>query len=500
MDSDRGEGQENKPRSRWLLVVRHDVGLAFRRPSLHGCVAFLAILAGLSSSLGLRDVAAAHQDYTRLLQQQVEAQLEPGSVMGWSTDARLRVARPPELGAALAKGIDASLPSYWDFSPSGVRWGPARPSARHLQAGIPLDFGLLVLTIGGLLAGMYGVDIVASARATGTLRAWLSLPVPRALVLSAKLTAAALVVAYAVLVAQLAALAGLLTGKPVGLDVSVAEMLSLVAPMAVPALLFLCFMMILGMSVGLLVPSDGGAHLSQIALWILTALLIPYLTSTAARIIVPVPARGSLEHAASEAFATRIHDAEYDLGALLASRVDGAADSRALATAVERHRAALDDEWTEAAGQARLEVERIEQAWWTERRRQTALARSLSWLSPGAMLLRGFETLAGTGPPLAETWDRAVEGYQRRLNRDLFDERPRVTIRLPAQAGGYWLRFDRRRAPKLHEVPQFQVPRHDRGQRSGTAAQHMAGLAVYLMVIVGVASRLFATRFIRPTD
>jgi hypothetical protein len=123
--------QRARSPGRWLLLVWHELRLALRRPMLHACVALIAIVAGLSATLGLRDVAAARHDYAARLQQQVEAPLQPEAVMGWSADVRLRAIRSPVTGAALARGIEPSLPLYWDFSPSGVRWG--HPPPRSLR-------------------------------------------------------------------------------------------------------------------------------------------------------------------------------------------------------------------------------------------------------------------------------------------------------------------------------------------------------------------------------
>jgi hypothetical protein len=488
--------QRARSPGRWLLLVWHELRLALRRPMLHACVALIAIVAALSATLGLRDVAAARHDYAARLQQQVEAQLQPEAVMGWNADVRLRAIRSPVTGAALARGVEPSLPLYWDFSPSGVRWGPEPPSRLYVDGGIPFDFGMLFLTIGGLLAGMFGVDVIARARATGTLRARLSLPVPPTLVVSATLTAAALVVAYAVVVVQLAVVAAMAMSRPAGLDVPTRETLLLVEPMGVPALLFLCFMMTLGASIRLLAQTDAAAYLTQIALWGVIALLMPYLVPTAARMAVPAASRGALEHAASETLANRLHDAESRLGVHLLARTNGAPDPGVLNAAIERHRAALEDLWTDAAREARMEVKTLERDWWEARRRQGAVRRWLGWLSPGTLLLRSVDAAAGTGPALADTWERAVEDYQERLNGDLFDDRPRATIRLPADAGGHWVRFDRRRAPKLQALPQFQPPRPQGSAGAGDVERPVIGLAVYLLAMVAIAARLFATRLI----
>jgi hypothetical protein len=500
MERRRRNQERARPPWRWLLLVKHEAGLALRKPMLHACVALMAILAGLSASLGLRDVAAANHDYTTLLQRQLEAQLQPDSVMGWSADARLRAVRSPAAGGALAKGIEPSLPLYWDFSPSGVRWGPRRASTLHLEGGLGLDLGLLFLTIGGLLAGMYGVDIVARARTSGTMLAWLSLPLPSTLVVSATLTAAALVAAYAVLAVQVGVVAATAITRPPELDMPAREILSLVAPIGLPAMLFLLFMTTLGAAVRLRAVTDAGAHLAQTALWAVIALVMPYLTSTAARLIVPVAPRAALEHAASEAYANRIHDAESRLGLELVSRTDGPTDLRALTSAIERHRSALEDLWSVAARDARAEVDAIEQAWWAARRRQAAVARGLDWLSPGTLLLRSVHAAGGTGPALGRTWEDAVEAYQDRLNRHLFDERARVTIRVPAGAGGQWLRFDRRPAPKLRDLPQFERPRIERLGPVRGAGFPLIGLAVYLVLTTASAARLFPTRLTQVSE
>jgi hypothetical protein len=499
MEREGRDEQGSSSAKRWLLLVGHELRLALRRPMLQACVALMAIVAGLSASLGLRDVAAARHDYAAGLQQQVEAQLQAEAVMGWGTDVRLRAIRSPVTGAALARGIEPSLPLHWDFSPSGVRWGPEPPSSLSLHGGIPLEFGMLFLTIGGLLAGMFGVDLVARARATGTLRARLSLPVPPTLVVCATLTAAALAAAYAVVAVQLAVLAAMALSRPAGLDVSTRELLWLVGPMGLPALMFLCFTIVLGASVRLAAKTDAAAHLTQIALWGVIALLMPYLASTAARLAVLTPSRGAVEHAASEAFANRLHDGESRLGVHLLEWADGAPDPAALKAAIGRHRSALENLWADAARQARLEVETIERDWSEARRRQAAVKRWLGWLSPGTLLLRSADSAAGTSPALADTWERAVEEYQNRLNGDLFDDRPRVTIRLPAEAGGHWLRFDRRPAPKLHELPQFQPPALN-GPGAGSADGSLLGLAVYLVASIAIGARLFATRFIQSHE
>ena len=481
---------------RWLWLSGYEAGLALRRPAVHAFAGLLAVLAALSASLGMRDLLARDQHYTSLIEAQTKAQLGTSSLMGWEIDSRLRAIRPPEIGASVVEGVERSLPAYWDFGPSGVDWGSELRAGGERQHGVKLDFGILVLTLGGLLAGLYGVGMIARPKRTGTFKALLSLPIPPAMVILSKLAAASVVVTYAVLLMQIGTVAALVTSAPPSPGYPVPELVTLIGPMALPALLFLWFMVALGASVALLA-SEATAQLVQVALWVAISLLGPHLTWTASRLLVPATARGVMEHARTEAFANGVRAAEDRMGLLLVARAGARLDMGTERELVEGHRDVLEGIWQEGSRRARAEAEAIDASWRARRHQQAAFANGLGYLSAGALLIRTLEALAGTGAPLAGSWQRSAEHYQDTLDQELFDDRPRPTIRVPINAGGMLMAFNRRGAPKLHELPQFKAPRFGARDRIAAAISPIVGLTIYLLLAVCLAVWLFPQRAIR---
>jgi hypothetical protein len=98
--------------------------------------------------------------------------------------------------------------------------------------------------------------------------------------------------------------------------------------------------------------------------------------------------------------------------------------------------------------------------------------------------------LAGTGRVAGEEWNRTVSVQQGVLNGVLFDDRPRVNLRVPINGSEQYLAFDRHPAPRFRDLPQFEPPRLDGRTRLKNAQTSLIGLAVWTLLSVLMAIRI----------
>lgn len=476
----------------WPRVAGHEVRRLFRRPLLHGFTIVLSALAGVATFFGLQDVLARQQDHARLLQEQVQSQLDRSLVPGWSVDVRLRGLRPPDAGAAMVRGVEVDLPGFWDFGPDGVEWGPEHRPGRAADDGLPLDLGLLVLALGGLLAGLLGTEAALAARRDGTLAAVLNLPVPVAAVAAAKLLAMACAATYAAAVMFASAAAVVVAGRPEGLAYDTGDLVARAASMIVPTALYLLFMAVVGAGVGFTVRREATAYVAQIVTWVLVAMLGPAVPALTARAIVGTPSRGAIEYARRDAYEAIERAAEFELGELVVQRSGASAGPVDLEVTLDRDAELLERRWSLRAAEARRAATELDTAWWAQYRRERRIAAWVSAAAPGLHLLRALEGLAGTGPTLARTWHETAERYHRVLTPALFDDRPRVTARIRTEGGTSVYGFPRRAGLRLADLPVFGPPALSARDRLASAWAPTLVLALYVVASVVWFWRRFA--------
>ena len=94
--------------------------------------------------------------------------------------------------------------------------------------------------------------------------------------------------------------------------------------------------------------------------------------------------------------------------------------------------------------------------------------------------------LAGT-EGLTEHWTQLVEAHQGVLNDLLFDDRPQVTTRVPAQQSRQLEPFVRHTGPHWRDLPVFPTAAAGVPDPWEEAASAMAALAFYFAVSLGGA-------------
>ncbi|GEM_PF-3395792 len=120
-------------RAAWTVAGRE---LAEQLTSLRFLIIGLLVLGltPLAIYVGARDYTNRLEDYNRLMAQRqaIRAGRAGRRVRGfdepWTSENELmvlRVLRPPEVLSVLVRGLDGTMPGYWDFSPYGIETGPA---------------------------------------------------------------------------------------------------------------------------------------------------------------------------------------------------------------------------------------------------------------------------------------------------------------------------------------------------------------------------------------
>lgn len=447
----------------------------------------MACLAAVATTLGLRAVESARQDFAGLLRDQVTAQVNAAPVMPWAPDVRLRVIRSPIGAWSVARGASVSLPAYWDFGPSGVVWGP-HYRAYTESVGRDLDVRDIVRTMAGLLAGLLGVELVLAGRRSGTTAGWLRLPLEPVTVAVAKLAGLSVSALAAVVAVLVGIFAAMVFGQTDEYSLAGSEVVAVFVTIGLPGLVYLCLQGVTGASIAAFSRSEVRAHVSLIMVWMGTAIVGPYLVEAVPQVLFGPPARNSMEYQRIGQFATGIRGLERALGAQVEADLRPDASVDELDTAMMAMRGDLERVWATGFAQVVAAAAATDRFWWEQRRRQERASRWLGLGSPGTLFDRAVEALSGSGAQASESWHVAVEQYYERLEQAMFADWPGLTIR----ARGSILRLDRHPPPRLAELPQFAPPADSLRTRLQAAALPLTVMALYAALVAVIGARRFA--------
>jgi hypothetical protein len=447
-------------------------------------VGTMVILAMLSAAIGHRDFKTRLDQYQHLVQQQVRNQIVPGTgrLHGDQLEPSLRALRPPTATAILVQGREQAAPEFWDFGPSGVV-APAAGEPQGDLGGTHLDLEWNIRLLGGLLALLMGVETIAGARARGTLCMMRSLPLSPWLLLVGRIAGCAIVLATAV--ATVSAAAATATALGVGTLDATVHIWSTVLRMAPLAIVYLGVLLTAGVLVATLCAHEATAYVSAVVLWLVVALVGPHLVAFASQFAGPASTRAAMESDRLETFADDVRAGEEALGNVVAQ-------ARQRNIPDDGYRPDLEQLWQRHAQLARTHAEALDRPWRDARARGQRTGLWGSVLCPGSLLLNGLADAAGTGLATEQAWDAAVETHQRTLQDQLFDDVPRVTMRVPSAQGWELLPFVRHPGRHLVDLARFVPPSNPSPNRWRAFAVPMCALLAYLVAVFVAAGIVFA--------
>jgi ABC-type transport system involved in multi-copper enzyme maturation permease subunit len=399
--------------------------------------------------------------------------------------------------SVLVTGLDASLPHFWDFTPSGSRAGRVSADDSNLAAlGGSVDLEFIVRYVLGLLAICLAVETIAGERASGALLAVLGQPVRPAIVLAGKLAGGLATLGASVVIVAGTAAVVIAIDEPSLMSTDFVATLALVAG---AGLLYLFTYFVAGVALASAIASYRSALVATLVVWILTAIVALPAAGVVAEAIYPAPPRSRLEAQREEIAQAKTLDAQMRMGDAYARTLTASGDGRQLDPGPSMDPAAqrqLEAIWIAHATELRGELDRRGLAAERMEERQRSVAHALAGFSPAAQFTVAVANLTAEGDRLARRWERATADYQGTLDRVLFDDRPRLTMLVPYRAatrdtpeGRAIVGFNRRARPTVDTLPAFERPDRSWRVRVADARPNLAGLAAYA---VGLAAAAFA--------
>jgi ABC-type transport system involved in multi-copper enzyme maturation permease subunit len=484
-----------------LIVAAHEVYKHVWNPLVWFLVLVAALIAAFATHVSLERLAVAESQQLALVEQREQDRAKNGGrLFGNQPETSLRVIRPPEPMSVLAAGVDGMIPQFWDFSPSGVRTGPAPRDAGTDRAstGANVDLEFLIRIILGLLAITLAVDSIAGERASGALLALLGQSVqPRQILVGKLLGGAATLGTATAVVGVVSLIATALGDRSL---VSWGHLASLVAVcLAGVVYAFMCFAG--GVLISIVFSSYRLELTATFVVWIVCALIAQPAAVVIAESVVPVRPRSVVEAERERLVQSGTLDVQNRMGNEYAALLGGpeawikhTGDTPTTRAAKVR----AEPLWREYAAGMRSRLDAMSAARDAAMRQQRQMIRWLSLLNPAAEFSAVATSLAGTGSRMAQRWDSSVAGQQALLDRRLFDDRPGVyaltpwrDAREPGRERRATVALERKTPPTVGELSAFELPRRDFGQRLRDASPHMLALVMYVFALVAASAAAF---------
>ncbi|MCE5247540.1 MAG: ABC transporter permease subunit [Candidatus Polarisedimenticolia bacterium] len=442
------------------------------------------VMTPLAVYVGARDYASRRDDWARhVADRQKLAEGPAGIVKGMDLPYTqgndlevLRVVRPPSRWSVLVRGVDASLPAYWDFGPSGVEPGsPATQTLRLTDAYGMLDMEFIVRVALGLLAILLAFDAVCGEKELGTLRAVLAQPVSRVAFLTAKLIGGAitLVVPWAA-----ALLLGVATAGLMNVDLLRGADLARLAALFCVGALYLVVLFAFGLLVSSLAANQKSALVVALVAWVLVTLALPPTASMCARAVVPVPSQEAI--AARRQFISQDLEREAELrrGDVFRDVTGATRVSLELFERFDKElRRGLAAAQSESWAKRRRVLGDLDAEWKRRVSAQDQAAIVMASASPGALFARAAANIVGTGDDETRGWNAAVQWHAGQLETAIFQSPPSFYLRT-ANGQAY---FEQRPGVPVADLPSFSEP------RDGVAEAVSSSLAA-LLLLTGMAA------------
>lgn len=447
------------PRAIWSIAIRELTDHIMSARFL--VIALLVVgLTPLAIYVGASDYRARLQTYSQLEAERQEIAAGPAGQRVTGRDGEvLRAVRPPEVMSMLVQGLDAALPTYWEFSATGIVDGPPATLPQRLADVFgQLDFEFLSRVVLGLLAILLAFDAVAGEKEQGTLRAVLSQPVSRPSFIAGKLLGGTITLLAPL---TLVLLITLVTSQLFGVNLLAEGAAGKVALLGFAAALYLVCLYSLGLLVSTLMTSQKTSLVILLVVWVVAVLAVPPISTLVAQAVAPVPPSYVIERqkrALDEEIRT---DAEIRMGAVyreMTGHPEGQVGGRAYSDNRDAIAHAAGPILVDYLNERRRLVGEIEQEMERRAEWQGWVARTIMAVSPAAAFASAATNAGGTGDADRLAWLAAVRQHQTRLNEALFEDPPYFTYRNgPARMDGQL----RDPLPSIHELPAFAPPRRD---------------------------------------
>ncbi len=449
-------------------------------------VALLVVgLTPLAVYVGTRDYLNRLQDFNRLTaERQALIARQPGKVVTGSDDPFtpendllvLRVLRPPEPLSALVKGLDGTLPQYWDYSSSGSAEGPPATQPRRLIDALgQIDLEFLIRVVLGLLAILLAFDAVAGEKETGTLRMALSQPIARSAFILGKLFGGVITILVPLLAAFLVAL---LSCQILGLGVLSSASLLRIGLLGIAGCVYLWGFYALGLAISASFTSQKTALVVLLVIWVCSALAVAPVSSLVARAIAPVPAAQTVE-ARKRALADDLEREGQEAVGHKYREITGQSEDAVSNAEYNKNKNFIESKigpiLLEYLNRRRRGLDELDLDAGRRINRQNSVAHAIMILSPATMLANAAADLAQTGDSERKSWYGAIQRHETALNRVLFEDPPTITFR--SRSGT--VTTDRRLPPTINDLPAFVPPRSDAAAAINAALPSLALLGLY---------------------
>ncbi len=349
-----------------------------------------------------------------------------------------------------------------------------------------MDF--VVRVVLGLLAITIGLDTLSGDRDTGTLHAILGQPIPSWVVLTSKVTGAMASLALAVGLVVVSLIGAAHVRAP---EVTVSALSGFLATFAALALLYLLTLVSCALLIASMVKSARTAHTIGVLAWLYAAMVAPQLIVFVGRAFAGPP-RTTVESQLQATYASQSRTIQETLGNALAA--ESAKPGQATGPTLLAPTAALklDTLWKEKVLALQASIDQAEAGAEADERRQDRAVRVSRLASPAAQFSDALGLAADSGRSLRSRWQQSVRSYQTTLDTKLFDDQPHVVALVPNGTYRSLIRLNRKEAPTVWSLPQFDAPTESLRERLRDALPNFVVLGLYSTVFLVGAFVAFA--------
>ncbi len=388
------------------------------------------ILIPLGMSINHVDYNKRVRDYNEQMRlaDEASANLKLQDIMA-GTVAIKGFRRPAPL-SVLSRGLENTLPRFYEFSQEGSRPGESASGDESvLSVQGKFDFVFLIQMIISLIGLLFASDLISGEKESGTLRLMLSNRLPRDTVLEGKVAGGYLAIWVLFATAFLLGAALLILGAfPLFSGDAPGRFLAVLAAASV----FILIYYVVGIAVSANTSRTRTSLISILLIWVAFQLVLPKIGDVVAGIVHPIRTETAVSLEKSllansiETEAARELGRQYDL--IFGT---GSQEKRDDLTSPERKkwdsvRAEMEQSARDRKGS---QLSRIDEAYSQKKRRQRNLALNISLLSPSAAFARLVSDICGTGEIERSRYMEAVQSHQRALERELFSKVKR-TLRI----------------------------------------------------------------------
>jgi len=436
---------------------------------------------------------AAQSEAVQRLRDQREAERSKASAnpTGLQKEPGLRAIRTLVSSSILVRGMETDL--AWDVAPAGIESVQPPLDATSRSATGALDLEFVIRVVLGLLALTLGGDLLARDRDSGTLHSLRCQPLSDSLIFAGKVVGGCIALGLAVL---LVAMTSLLLLKLTGQFLT-PELGTAIAALGATGFLYMTAMYGLGVLAATLMRSYAALNAAAISLWVIVALVTTPIIASLATLVQPVRSRIAVERDAAAAFDLHSRDLSDRLGDVFGQAAGPpTAWSQADSNLDLRHE--IESGWREHVRTTRPSLRALHTAASASEAAQDRFASRLALLTPASAFTEAASAIAGTGDAAFRRWDTAARDYQSALEDQLFDDPPRIRIRVPESGRRALVAFNRHSALPSRDLPDFTGAKNDLPQRLRDAAPFVAGLTLFTILAIGLSflgfRRSLATR------